>query len=646
MLAAMQDQRFVTALHWRIWLCQVALLLLLTPAFTFWSQAIFALLLLAKLDQIYFNKPVWSLGRSNLLAALIMAVLLVLSRQLGVIHLMFHLLLLASMLRLLSIRTDDLNDYRQLLWVNYFLIASCFILHQNLAVSLCILTLLALQLNIQYLLFAGKIVAVPWKKIATVSLVFVPLFTALFVFFPRLPPLWQMPGAKAAQTGLAEDMSPGSIEKLVTSDQLSFRVTFAGSRPQQHDLYWRAKIYTNFDGSTWHSEPPSRLKVKLASEPDWQFTVIAEPHQQRILYSLGQPTILQGPVQMTAQRLVRSQQIVSQRLSYTLSGSDQPLADNHLNAAYLQLPAGNEKTRQLAAQIRQFKQPKLIVEAIASRLRDNGYSYTLSPTALSGDEIDQFLFETKAGFCSHYASATAFILRAAGVPARVIGGYLGGKWQDEQNYLQVRQRDAHAWVEYYADGHWYRFDPTAVVAPDRLENGLDAVLADSELSLLQQTWVSNTNIAQFIIGKLDDLDFYWSKWVIAFNEQQQNSLMNELKASWQQLSLMQIGRIIAATVLLGFTLMLVRWWLGREKIAEPVKLFKRLEQLENKFPYESYQEFLDRISIRYPETAELCAQLSQSYATWIFANQQRSAKQSWRLMRQLVIKLKKLQLSR
>ena len=366
MLAALQDQRFVMAIHWRIWLSQTALLVLLTPAFTFWSQAIFALLLLAKLDQIYFNRPVWSLGRSNLLAALIMAVLLAMSKQLGIIHLMFHFLLLASILRLLSIRTDDLTDYRQLLWVNYFLIACCFIVHQNLAISLCILALLVLQLQIQYLIFTGKLVSTPWKKIVLVGVVFIPIFTGLFVFFPRLPPLWQLPGAKTAQTGLADDMSPGSIEKLVTSDQLAFRVTFESLRPKQQDLYWRAKIYSNFDGSTWRSEPTSRLRTTNSVTPDWRYTVITEPHQQRILYSLGQPVVVQGTVQLTTQHLVRSYQVVSQRLSYSLNGADQPLPDNNLNSSYLQLPPGNAKARELATQIRQLNQPKLIVDALGS----------------------------------------------------------------------------------------------------------------------------------------------------------------------------------------------------------------------------------------------------------------------------------------
>lgn len=643
MLAALNDSRFVTALHWRIWLCQVAILLLLTPAFTFWSQAIFALLLLAKLDQIYFNRPVWSLGRSNLLAAMVMAVLLIMSKQLGVIHLMFHFLLLASLLRLLSIRSDDLADYRQLLWVHYFLIASCFIVHQNLAIALCILTLLALQLQIQYFLFAGKISPIRWRKIGIVAIVFVPLFTGLFVFFPRLPPLWQLPGAKAAQTGLADDMSPGSIEQLVASDQLAFRVTFEDKRPKQSELYWRAKIYTEFDGKTWRSERPSRHTTPPIANGNWGYTVIVEPHQQRVLFSLGQTKVLQGPVRLTAHDLVRSMQDVTQRLSYRLTSTDTPLPDQSEKLAYLSLPPGNPQSRELGNELKKLPTTQLIVEALAARFRSNDYKYTLSPGTLSGDEIDQFIFQTKAGFCSHYAGATVFVLRAAGVPARVIGGYLGGNWQDEQNYLQVRQRDAHAWVEYFADGYWYRFDPTAVVAPDRLENGLDGVLADSELSLLQQTWVRNNNFTQFIISKLDDLDFYWSKWVIAFNDQQQNSLLQELKASWQQLSIMQIARILLITLAVGLILMMLRWWMQREKAEKPVQLFRKLQRLVDKAPNESYQQLLSRVAVTYPNCADLCQQLSASYGAWVFGNDEVAGKQSWRLMRQLVKVMNKQQ---
>ncbi len=641
MLNALEDNRFTIAIHWRIWLCQVALLLLLTPAFTFWSQAIFALLLLAKLDQIYFNRNVWGLGTSNILAALIIGVLLLMSKQLGVIHLMFHFLLLASLLRLLSIRSNDLADYRQLLWVQYFLIASCFIVHQDLLIALCILALLALQVQVQFHLFAGKIQPMPWKRLALISLVFIPLFTALFVFFPRLPPLWQLPGAKAAQTGLADDLSPGSIEQLVASDQLAFRVMFDGTAPKQNELYWRAKVYTDFDGRTWHSERPSRYRAKPLTQDTWRYTVMVEPHQQRILFSLGQSKVLQGTVQLTGNEMLRSLQVVSQRLTYQLASADIPLSDNANKTAYLALPAGNAKARGLGEGYQSLQDPKLIVEAIAARFRTDGYKYTLSPTALSGDEIDQFLFESKAGFCSHYAGATAFLLRAAGVPARVIGGYLGGNWQDEQNYLQVRQRDAHAWVEYFADNAWHRFDPTALVAPDRLENGLDAVLAESELSLLQQTWVRNNSLTQYVMNKLDDLDFYWSKWVIAFNEQQQSSLMQELKASWQQLSWLQIGRILLAVILCGLAFIAVRWWQNKQKITEPVKLFKPLEQVVNKAPAESYQQFLSRIASDYPALQQLCQHVSHSYAKWIFANDEAAAKQSRRLMRRLVKTLKK-----
>jgi transglutaminase-like putative cysteine protease len=641
MLTALNDDRFVRAIHWRIWLCQIALLVLMTPAFTFWSQAIFGLLLLAKLDQIYFNRPVWSLGRSNLLAVLVLAVFLIMWKELGVIHLMFHFLLLASLLRLLSIRSDDLADYRQLLWVHYFLIASCFIVHQNLAFALCILLLLALQVQIQHLLFAGRLMPIQWKKLSVITLVFVPVFLALFVFFPRLPPLWQLPSSKAAETGLANDLSPGKIEQLVSSDELAFRVTFEGEHPKQNELYWRAKIYNRFDGTTWHAEGFGRARAAPATQAEWQYTVFTEPHQQRMLFSLGHPSVLHGTVQINSRHLVRADQEVSQRFSYRLTGIDTPFPDPTPAKSYSLLPPGNPKSRELAASLQALKDPELIVAALKTHFSGDNYIYTLTPKALSGDEIDQFLFESKAGFCSHYASASVFLLRAAGVPSRIIGGYLGGVWQDDKSYLQVRQREAHAWVEYYSDGFWHRFDPTAVVAPGRLENGLDQILADSELSLLQQSWGNNTNLVRYIIGKLESLDFYWSKWVIAFNEQQQTSLLDELKASWQELSLLQIGKIIATTILFGLMLMPFRWWLRREKVSKPVQLFRPLERLITKQPTESYQHFLGRVASLHPATADICQQLTEQYGAWVFAEDKTAGLQSRRLMRQLLKRIDK-----
>lgn len=636
------NSQFSQALHYRIWLVQLALIVLLTPALTLWSQGIFALLLLAKLVQIYLVKPVWGLGQTNVLAALIMLVFLINASSLGVIHLMFHFLLLASLLRLLSIRAEDLSDYRQLLWVNFFLLACCFIVHQDLAITLAILLVLAIQLQTQYLLFAGKIVKTPWRRLLMMSMVFIPLFTSLFVFFPRLPPLWQLPGTKTAQTGLAEDLSPGSIEKLVTSDELAFRATFTGQKPLQRDLYWRAKIYNRFDGATWHSERMSQPMQSAQQPPQWHYTVIAEPHHQRVLYSLGQSTVEQGLVQLNPNNLVRAQQLVTQRISYQLASSNQAIAGNAQPAINLQLPAGNAKARALANTLKTYGSPEAMVAAIAHHLKQNGYTYTLSPTALSGDQIDQFLFETKAGFCSHYASATTFLLRAAGVPARIVGGYLGGEWQDNQQYLQVLQRDAHAWVEYYQDGFWYRFDPTAVVAPDRLENGLDTILDASELSLLEQNWIKQSNFALYLMRKLDDLDFYWSKWVIAFNEKQQSTLLQSLKDSLQQLSMATVLKIIGYSFLISGMLMLARWWFSRQKITDTEKLFRPICRIMPKLAGETNQQYLARLALEHPAISELCISVSQSYQRWIFGNDAKEARHCWRQMRQLVQASKQL----
>ncbi len=632
----LMNSQFSQALHYRIWFVQLALIILLTPALTLWSQGIFTLLLLAKLVQIYRAKPVWGLGQTNILAALIMVVFLINAKDLGVIHLMFHFLLLASLLRLLSIRAEDLSDYRQLLWVNFFLVACCFIVHQDLAIALAILLVLAIQLQTQYLLFAGQIVKTPWRRLILISLVFFPLFTSLFVFFPRLPPLWQLPGTKTAQTGLAEDLSPGSIEKLVTSDDLAFRATFTGPKPQQRDLYWRAKIYSRFDGQTWHSERSGQPMPSAHQPPLWHYSVIAEPHHQRVLFSLGHSTIEQGLVQLTANNLVRAQQLVTQRFSYQMASNNQAIPGVAEPAINLKLPLGNAKARAFAQSLKSQGSPEAMVAVIAHHFKQNGYTYTLSPPALSGEQIDQFLFETKAGFCSHYASAAAFLLRAAGVPARIVGGYLGGEWQDKQNYLQVLQRDAHAWVEYYHDGFWYRFDPTAVVAPDRLENGLDTVLNDAELSLLNQNWVKQSSIALFLMRKLDDLDFYWSKWVIAFNEQQQSSLLQSLKASLAELSMTTVLKIIGYTLLGGAVLMLGRWWFLRQKITDSEKLFQPIFQIIPKLAGETNQQYLARLAEQYPATKDLCSAVSESYQRWIFGNDRKEARHCWRLMRQLV----------
>ncbi|WP_348732064.1 DUF3488 and transglutaminase-like domain-containing protein [Rheinheimera texasensis] len=627
------------ALQWRLWLFQLLLWALLLPAYTSWSLAVFALLLLAKLWQLYRNGKPWSLGYSNLLAGGMLLALLLSARELGVMHLMFHFLLLAAVLRLLGLTPQRRTDVVQLIWVHYFLLACAFILHQDLWLAAIILAAFTLNLYAQYLTFCTEIPRLQWRILSRNTLLVMLFTSALFVLFPRLPPLWQLPGAKMTQTGLTDNLAPGAVGQLLQSDALAFRVRFSGQAPAAFQRYFRAKVYDVFDGSNWRAQ---RLQTRTLPPANgvaqFSYTLVAEPHQQFSLFSLGVVQQHSQNVQATNEALLVTEQPLSQRLSYQVASSISPLkASGNINR-YLQLPAGNPQSRALARQLSEnTATATVLVQRISDYFREQEFRYSLRPGELSGAQIDQFLFERKLGFCSHYAGATVFLLRAAGIPARLVGGYLGGEWQDDGAYLQVLQKDAHAWVEYYQDGQWLSFDPTALIEP----------------SLLQET-LSDTNLGDFagaggdwmlaklrlmVLQPLRDLDYYWSMWVLSFDSTQQQGLFGQLR-QWQQD--FRLPPYFWVWLLVPAAIAGVWYWRRRPQQDPTTRLFQPLLRLQPKALDQSYQQYLTLWALQQPVLSAELAVLNDSYLRWQFGGETAAYAESRLAVRQLLTRLKRL----
>lgn len=189
---------------------------------------------------------------------------------------------------------------------------------------------------------------------------------------------------------------------------------------------------------------------------------------------------------------------------------------------------GNPRSRALAQEwALQNPEPAAVISKALSFFKENGFSYSLRGTASAGDPIDDFLFRTRSGYCEHFASAFAFLMRAAQVPARIVGGYLGGERNPFGNYLIVRQSDAHAWVEVWLpQAGWSRIDPTLVVAPARMAQGSEAALPLSErpvylslpyLATLYRYWKP----IQFA---WDRASTGWDLWVAGYSSDRQREL--------------------------------------------------------------------------------------------------------------------------
>ena len=379
------------------------------------------------------------------------------------------------------------------------------------------------------------------------TLLALPFMLVFFIFFPRFQGgLWGRPPLIQAQsTSLSDTIRPGSIASLAENTEVAFRVNFAAAMPPPESLYWRGLIFWHFDGLAWtRGEQAFAPERTLPTSGPVDYTITLEPHQQRWLFTLDRPLSLQRirGVQLGSGGLALTWRPVTSRLQYSASSDPgarlQQVSARRLSQAGLQLPpAGNPRARELALSWKEKHQDaEAIVNQALAFFGQGGFRYTLNPgTAASGgaapeDATDYFLFTSKAGFCEHYATALAFLMRAAGVPTRLVGGYLGGSINPYGNYLIVRQSEAHVWCEVLLNGEWQRIDPTAVVAPDRLRSSnLNRFGVDEGLTLDNFFNFSRLPVwMQPLVNGWDLLNMRWNQWVMQYSFAEQNQLFSRL----------------------------------------------------------------------------------------------------------------------
>jgi len=462
-----------------------------------------------------------------------------------------------------------------------------------------------------------------------------PLAAMLFVLFPRLAtPLWGLPHASRATTGLSDTMSPGMIAELTQEDAVALRADFAGSPPPPSQRYWRGPVLSRFDGATWSSNY-LRIdgKATRGDTPEIAYTVTLEPNERPWLFALEFPTALPriaeqaGASEVT---ITRDQQLmlrrpVGQVMRYAASSSlrDRHPAVEREHAENLRLPAlANPRTLALARELRErHADDRALILAVLAKFRDEDYTYTLAPGVVHrSDPVDGFLFDSRRGFCEHYASAFAVLLRGAGIPARVVTGYQGGELNPRGHYLIVRQSDAHAWVEAIVDGYWQRFDPTGAVSPLRIESGISRALPDAyELPLfsrLQGGWLKD---AQWLA---DAMNHAWRRHLIGFDRSRQHALLSALDLDpdqpWQAASVVVTGVAAWMLALLGW----LAWRRTKRERMHAVwsDLCKRLAHAGlPREPHEGPMAFAARASRRWPDYAIAFHAIGESYAKLRYA---------------------------
>ena len=380
----------------------------------------------------------------------------------------------------------------------------------------------------------------------------------LYVLFPRISgPLWGLPSdAHAGKTGLSDTMSPGSISQLVQSGDIAFRVRFDGALPPKQKLYWRGPVMEQFDGDTWRpyiDRQPAERRLEILSPPIAYETTL-EPHNQRWLLALDAPTGLDPEMAINGTLIVALRDPLTERrrfrlaasLDYRFNAVEAPAA---LRRNLLLPPDRNPQSRALAEQWRSagISPDAIVGKALALFAAD--FTYTLRPPLLGRDGIDEFLFRSKRGFCEHYAAAFVVLMRAAGIPARVVGGYQGGEFNPLDGYLVVRQSDAHAWAEVWLAGKgWVRVDPTAAVSPSRIETGIaDALPFEDALPVLIQwraEWVTALRY------RWEAINNAWNQHILGYDPQRQRDLLARLglpEADWRSLATL-LGTICSLLV--------------------------------------------------------------------------------------------------
>jgi transglutaminase-like putative cysteine protease len=494
-------------------------------------------------------------------------------------------LLLACVSKLFELRR--VRDLQALVFVSIYASAVSFLFVQTFFHTLLQVATVLLSLFCLMRIFGsrGRGNGVDWRTLVRLFVLAMPAVVVCYLFFPRIDPLWNIPvKTSQARSGISDSMSPGDIADLGQSSTRAFRVAFHGDRlPPAEQRYWRGIVLDQFDGRTWTRSSARRFsgfdridpgRFILPSGPD-TYEIMLEPHFQYWAYALVGSEPASTNIRTADMGLIELDTEAIQATRYMLRLSGSPSSAHALfdlpgiralsgvdrsgsaPRPYqdLQVPrSGNPLTQAFVDDLlAKNPDPVAMVRTLMRYFFQQGFHYTLQPPVLGDDFVDEFMFQSRRGFCSHYAGSLAYMLRLAGVPARVVLGYQGGEYNADGNYLIVRQYDAHAWVEARISGlGWVQLDPTAMIAPDRISLGLESAVREEGSFLANDPLASATyrfGALSWMRLRLDELNYQWQKWVVNYNPEQQQSLVAAL---YGKLGVRYLGLLFMILALLVF----------------------------------------------------------------------------------------------
>ncbi len=532
--------------------------------------------------------------------------------------------LLLALLCLKQMESRSPRDIRAAILLCLFLQLGLFFYDQSIVTALLAIggTLLALT-TLTLLQYVPERPSAALRTAGTLLLQGLPFMLALFLLFPRIQgPLWALPNDAVGRTGLKDSMEPGSISELIQSGGIAFRVNFEGEPPPPNQRYWRGPVLSIFQGRSWHAIPPRtrRQPAYTVSGRRYDYRVTIEAHNENWLLAMDYPGAGIEKAGYAQDYQLLSRYPVRNRIRMDMNAypETQPgleESDIVLKQA-VRLPGNvNPRTTEMIRQlINDSDTPEQRLNKVLSDMRSRRLVYTLQPPLLGQHSIDEFLFDTRQGFCEHFASAFAFMMRRAGVPARVVIGYQGGEINPVDGTMVIRQSDAHAWNEVWLPSRgWLRVDPTAISAPERIEDGLAGSLT-SGLPFLLHPSMAWLNTLRY---QWEALSNSWNQWVLGFDVEQQHRLLERLGISapnWKKMALLM------GVVLSILSMLLLGWALYQNRRGDALdhawqRFCDKLAQ--RGLPRQSWEgpmDYIERAAAALPAHADALRDIASTYA--------------------------------
>lgn len=491
---------------------------------------------------------------------------------------------ISLLLGLLTCKLLEMHAKRDLfvvLFLAYFLLLAQFFYDQSIPMALWVIVTLSLllcaQLSFQFATLRPTFWR-RWQQAWKILGLAIPFCILTFFLFPRISgPLWGMPDEKvAANSGLSDNVSPGDISSLALSEEIAFRAKI-DQPPARNLLYWRGYVLEDFDGRSWRAakNPPFAAAPQISKNSGVVAQEITlEPSQNNLLFALDIPgseaksSETEFHSHLNAQFELRHRTPVFNRLRYSLVSYTDYQYEKTLSPQNsqknLQLPPGfNPLSLEFALKLKQqYPTAEQQIRAVLRFFNQEKFEYTLEPQKLGRNSVDEFLFKTKAGFCEHYSSSFVFLMRAIGIPARVVTGYQGGNVNLVDGFLEIRQSDAHAWTEVWLpEQGWRRIDPTAAVAPERI-NSFDSSRINRRLARNQNALIDLSPASYDYVMRLrmywDAINNGWYQWVLNFNQSKQRSLLGMLgfdEMDWERAAFGLFATGILLSLLLSWPIL-------------------------------------------------------------------------------------------